>query len=122
MFSIISPVLYIFRLFLFGRFGKRQPSSLFTFIKNDLSRCEFFMKSRGEYNVENLKLIRQHHKNCKTHPKGKKISKELAQKTRLFFNPFFNDCHSSTHVQVIGNKSADLGLFFSQIRFGGVRS
>ena len=28
---------------------------------------------RGEYNVQNLKLIRQHHKNCKTHPKGKKF-------------------------------------------------
>jgi hypothetical protein len=25
---------------------------------------------RGEYNVENLKLIRHHHKNCKTHLKG----------------------------------------------------
>ena len=29
-------------------------------------------KGRGEYNVENLKLIRYHNKNCKTHPKGKK--------------------------------------------------
>jgi hypothetical protein len=83
---------------------------------------------RGEYNVENLKLIRRHHTNCKTHPKGKKISiyfsitKELVRKTRLFFTPFFNGFHSSTLVQVIGNKSADLGSFSSQIRFGGVRS
>jgi hypothetical protein len=29
--------------------------------------------ARDEYSVENLKLIRQHHKNCKTHPKGEKI-------------------------------------------------
>ena len=28
--------------------------------------------SRGEYNVENLKLIWRHHKNFKTHPKGEK--------------------------------------------------
>ena len=30
-------------------------------------------KGRGEYNVENLKLIRHCHKSCKTHPKGKKL-------------------------------------------------
>ena len=30
-------------------------------------------KGRGEYNVENLKLIRDHHKNGKTYPKGKII-------------------------------------------------
>ena len=30
-------------------------------------------QSRDEYSVENLKLIRQHHKNCKTHLKGKKF-------------------------------------------------
>ena len=34
---------------------------------------------------------------------------------RLFFNPFFNGFHSSTLLQVIGNKSANLVLFFSQI-------
>ena len=28
---------------------------------------------RGEYNVENLKLSRDHHENCKTHPKEKNI-------------------------------------------------
>jgi hypothetical protein len=28
---------------------------------------------RGEYNLENLKLSRDHHKNQKTHPKGKYI-------------------------------------------------
>ena len=27
---------------------------------------------RDEYSVESLKLIRQHHKNCKTHAKGEK--------------------------------------------------
>ena len=42
-------------------------------------------------------------------------------KRRLVFNPFFNGFHSSTHVQIIGNKSAYLGSFFSQIRFGRVR-
>ena len=36
----------------------------------DKIRIEFGY--RGEYNVENLKLIWRHHKNCKTHPKGKK--------------------------------------------------
>ena len=30
---------------------------------------------RGEYNVENLKLIRRCHKSCKTHPKGKNSNK-----------------------------------------------
>ena len=40
--------------------------------------------ARGEYNVENLKLIRHHHKNCKTHPQGKNlftlsITKELVR-------------------------------------------
>ena len=34
------------------------------------------------------------------------------RKTRLFFNPFFNGFHSRTLVQVIGNKSADLGKLF----------
>ena len=29
--------------------------------------------TRGEYNVENLKLSRDRHENCKTHPKGKKL-------------------------------------------------
>ena len=36
---------------------------------------------RGEYNVENLKLSRDRHENCKTHPKGKNI----------FINLFFNN-------------------------------
>ena len=43
---------------------------------------------RGEYNVENLKLSRDRHENCKTHPKGNfflsiyfSITKELG---RLF--------------------------------------
>jgi hypothetical protein len=40
------------------------------------------------------------------------IIKELVPKAKLFFNPFFNGFHSSTLVQVIANKSADLGLFF----------
>ena len=103
---------------------------------------------RGEYNVENLKLSWRCHKSCKTQPEGKKLSfifqkqKSLLKfsnnthlcilsrsilpkrcwKTRLVFNPFFNGFHSRTLVQVIGNKSADLVLFFSQIRFGRVRS
>ena len=29
---------------------------------------------RGEYNVDNLKLIWHHNKDCKTHPKEKKLS------------------------------------------------
>ena len=38
--------------------------------------CHFDMASndRGEYNVENLKLSRQNHKNRKTHPKGDILS------------------------------------------------
>ena len=35
---------------------------------------------------------------------------------KTFFNSFFNGFHSSTLVQVIGNKPPGLGLFFSQIR------
>ena len=38
-----------------------------------LPRAQFFGCTRhsnqGEYNVKSLKLIRDHHKNCKTHPK-----------------------------------------------------
>ena len=37
------------------------------------------LESRGEYNVENLKLSRRCHKSCKTQPEGKKI-------VYLFFN------------------------------------
>ena len=81
----------------------------------------------GEYNVENLKLIRRHHKNVKTHLKGKKIylffkNKKACSEKDTFFSPFFNGFHSGTLVQVIGNKSTDLGFFFSQIRFGSVWS
>ena len=63
-------------------------------------KVRFLLKTRicrDEYSVENLKLNRQHHKNCKTHPKWKKkslyfsITKELVryQKTRLFFAIIF---------------------------------
>ena len=33
------------------------------------STCSMVIGGRGEYNVENLKLSRDHHENCKTHPK-----------------------------------------------------
>ena len=32
----------------------------------------------------------------------------MMSENKTFFNPFFNGFHSSTLVQVIGNKSADL--------------
>ena len=41
---------------------------------------------------------------------------------KTFFNSFFDGFHSSTLVQVIGNKPPGLGLFFSQIRLNRVRS
>jgi hypothetical protein len=42
------------------------------------------------------------------------VSYQTMSENETVFNPFFNGFHSSTLVQVIGNKSADLGLFFSQ--------
>ena len=33
------------------------------------STCSMVIGGRGEYNAENLKLSRDHHENCKTHPK-----------------------------------------------------
>ena len=33
----------------------------------DIRNCD----TRDEYNVENLKLSRDRHENCKTHPEGK---------------------------------------------------
>ena len=50
------------------------------------------------------------------------ILPKRCRKTRLFFNPFFNGSHSSTLVQIIGDKSPFLCLFFSQIRLARVRS
>ena len=57
--------------------------------KIEFSRVFYLIRvKRGEYNVENLKLSRDRHENCKTHPKGNfflsiyfSITKELG---RLF--------------------------------------
>jgi hypothetical protein len=45
-----------------------------------ISKVRFGQTHRDEYSVENLKLIQQHLKDCKTHPKGKKISFYLNNK------------------------------------------
>ena len=46
----------------------------------------------------------------------------MMSENKTLFQSSFKGFHSSTLVQVIGNKSADLGLFFSQIGFGRVRT
>ena len=60
---------------------------------------------------------REHHKNCKSHPKGEKnihfsITKELVRKTRLFFIGF----HSSTFVKFVDNKMFLITLLVSDFQ------
>ena len=54
-----------------------------------LNSCEsltnsWFYLQIGEYNVDNLKLIWHHNKDCKTHPKEKKLSIWFSIKNSLF--------------------------------------
>ena len=73
-------------------------------------------QSRGGYNVENLKLSRDHHENCKTHLKG-----------NFFIHLFFNNkraCEFSYNTQLytsLRSKQNDVGKrdFFSILFFNG---
>ena len=50
---------------------RRLIVSVFDLMSSLLTALHYLGPIWGEYNVQNLKLIRQHHKNCKTHPQGK---------------------------------------------------
>ena len=71
---IDAPILELDQPFLSTFFLFCSKSHLQTLFSWQILVKKSYIHLMGDYNIENLKRIRCHHRNCKTHPKGKKIS------------------------------------------------